>query len=357
MWIKKKEAENKICTLYQYYMRKKIFTCTIYLSYVTIYFQMHLQFSNTSYQASESFLLKLRPATHLESALLHSFKASAEVFRAATTTPPTLQYQAALLLEDKTRTTRLPNSAFHYQYPNPYFQFHPLLPQLQPQCYLFIPYVSILLTKVPIPPCSLPATPTDFRQTQRQLRAALTIQKSFVRTHFVQSWELHTPETSPASSQLWPGHPCCSPSSCCSSQDTRWDTRRLSAPEEPKLCLLPSTQTHSQQHTQHGNWKIWSGAIYLPSLPTTLHHLGPLACTITPFATDKGKSYILCQDETVPSLPNYTFHRNSNKVFWAQYCLSLSHLWDIKMLVIIQLMNKDVQTHIHTTYLYLLSQW
>lgn len=120
MWIKKKEAENKICTLYQYYLRKKIFTCTIYLSYVTIYFQMHLQFSNTSYQASESFLLKLRPATHLESAVLHSFKASAEVFRAATTTPPTLQYQAALL-EDKTRTTRLPNSAFHYQYPNLYF--------------------------------------------------------------------------------------------------------------------------------------------------------------------------------------------------------------------------------------------
>lgn len=283
-------------------------------------FRVHLEFSSLSCQTSESFLLKLRPATHLDNALLHSSKASSKVGMLKS------NIQGSHKNPSKSATsrsppfsTKLPNSAFHYWYPDLYSQFHPLLPQLQPQCYLCCSLFQYPPDHSWYPHCALTLPHQQFQREGTETPPyCLNCPEKLC-----QNWELHTPEPNPTSSQLWPGHPCCYPSTCCSTQDARWENWCLSASEELKICLLPLTQTHRCQHTECGSRKLWSGVISLPSLPTVLHHLGPLACTITSFAKDKGKSYILCQDEKVPSLTNYTFYRNSNKVFWAQYWLSL----------------------------------
>lgn len=237
-----------------------------------------------------------------------------QIFRAATKTPPNLQHQAALLLAQNFPTQPSIIDTLIY------------IPNFTRSEYSSSPVLSLLFLisvsswpKFVSPPLLAPCHTNQF-----QREGTKTAPHCFnCPEKLCQNWELDTPEPSPTSSQLWPGHPCCYPSTCCSRQNARWENWCLSASEELKICLL---SFHRWQHTERGSWKLWSGAIALPSLPIVLHHFGRLACTITPFAKDKGKSYILCQDEKVPSLTNYTFHRNTNKVFWAQYWLSLPSL-------------------------------
>lgn len=251
-------------------------------------------------------------STALRQAL--KWECSSQIFRAATKTPPNLQHQAALLLAQNFPTQPSTTDTLIY-IPNFTHSYH----SSSPSVISAVPYFSILLIKVGIPTVLWPCHTNQFqREGTETAPYCLNCPEKLC-----QNWELHTPEPNPTSSQLWPGHPCCYPSTCCSTQDARWENWCLSASEELKICLLPLTQTHRCQHTECGSRKLWSGVISFPSLPVVLHHLGPLACTITSFAKDKGKSYILRQDEKVPSLTNYTFYRNSNKVFWAQYWLSL----------------------------------
>lgn len=104
---------------------------------MNIYFQVHLEFLNLSYQTSESFLLKLRPGTYLHYALLHSSKASSKArmlkpnIHGSHKTPSKSAVSSSPPL-----TTSLRNSAFHHRYLNLYSRFHPYLPQLQPHCHI-----------------------------------------------------------------------------------------------------------------------------------------------------------------------------------------------------------------------------
>lgn len=147
-------------------------------------FSVNLEFSYLSYQTSESFLLKLRPATHLDNALLHSSRASSKVRMLKSNIQGTHKNPSkSAISSSPPLSTRLPNSAFHYWYPNLYSKFHPLLPQLHLQCYLccsLFQYSSDQSSYSPLA-LTLPHQPISERE-QRQRHTALTVQKSLVRT-------------------------------------------------------------------------------------------------------------------------------------------------------------------------------
>lgn len=128
---------------------------------------------------------------------------SNQIYTAATKLPPNLQYQAALLLPQAfpTQPSIIDTLIYIPDFTHTYHSSSPTVISA-------VPYFSTLLTKVCTLPCSHPATPTkDFRQrVQRQLYAALTVQKNFVRTHcgaesctyLSRARQAHTPGTIPA---------------------------------------------------------------------------------------------------------------------------------------------------------------